>query len=47
MNLCLWATVHVGKDEDDFKRIIPNKEVQNIQTVFETGASEDQQRQTP
>ena len=33
---CMWATVHLRRDEDKFQRIIQNLEVQRIQTVFET-----------
>ena len=28
--------MHLSEDEDDFQRTIPDMEVQNIQTVFET-----------
>ena len=30
------ATVHVSKDEDDFKRAIQNMEVRKIETIFVT-----------
>ena len=36
MNSCVWASVHLSKDEDVWKRIVENLEVQRIQTVFET-----------
>ena len=36
MNSCMWATVHLSKDEDDFRRILQILEVHRIQTVFET-----------
>ena len=36
MNSCMWSTVHLSIDEGDFKRNIPNLEVQRIQTFFET-----------
>ena len=36
MNSCVWASVHLSKDEDVLKRISENLEVQRIQTVFET-----------
>ena len=36
MNSCIWATAQLSKDEDDFKRMIPNVEVQKIPTIFET-----------
>ena len=32
----MWATVHLSKDEDCFRRIFQIMEVQKIQTVFET-----------
>ena len=32
---CMWATVHLSKDEGDFSRIIQKMEVHEIQTVFE------------
>ena len=32
MNSCMWATVHLSQEEDDFKRIVQNLEVQKIQT---------------
>ena len=36
MNSCVWATVYLSKDENDFKRIIPNMEVQKTQTIVVT-----------
>ena len=35
-NSCMWATVHLSKDEDDFKRVIQNMEAQKIQMIFGT-----------
>ena len=34
-NSCMWATVHLSKDEDDFKRAIQHVEVRKIETNFE------------
>ena len=35
MNSCMWAKVHLSKDEADFKRAIQNMEVRKIETIFE------------
>ena len=32
MNSCMWATVHFGRNEDQFKRILRNMEVRKTKT---------------
>ena len=46
MNSCMWAAAHLSKDEDDFKRIIQNMELQKIQTIFETVQAQVSKRRT-
>ena len=43
MNSCLWETVHLGKDEDDFKRVIHKMEEQKDSDDLRNGASAYQQ----
>ena len=36
MNHCMWAVLHLGKDGDEFGRILKNLEVRKVQTIIET-----------
>ena len=34
MNSCMWATVHLSKDEDQFHRVLQNVEMESNQKIF-------------
>ena len=35
INSCMWATVYLRKDDEEFKRVIDNMEVREVETIFE------------
>ena len=35
INSCMWATVYLSKDDEEFKRVIDHMEVREIETIFE------------
>ena len=36
MSQCMWAVLHLSKDEEEFRGILKNYRVRNIQTIIET-----------